>query len=62
MKVPKKAKPTQRENFTDHDARLLDEIRRELDKLVDGLISVGPGGIKLLFEQAVSTVVLRRTK
>jgi hypothetical protein len=46
--------------FNDHDAALIDDIRKEFDALL--FVPLTPRDIKLAFEKAVATVVLRRTK
>jgi hypothetical protein len=46
--------------FNDHDAALIDDVRREFDALL--FVPLTPRDIKLAFEKAVSKVVLRRTK
>jgi hypothetical protein len=44
--------------FSDHDAALIDDVRREFDALL--MVPLTPRDIKLAFEKAVAAVVLRR--
>lgn len=46
--------------FNDHDAALIDDVRREFDALL--MVPLTPADIKLTFEKAVAKVILRRGK
>lgn len=55
-----KANIAKKQLFTDHDAALIDDIRREFDALL--MVPLTPRDIKIAFEKAVAAVILRRLK